>query len=116
MLGWAMIINNLGRRRYPLHWWAPGATFVSEQTDEVREMEEAKRRRECREEGVFRRESIASENEVIAAEEPEGQPGDHEPADMEDVEELWGRRRRGGDVATGRCTIDNGLEGSGAFC
>lgn len=23
MLGWALIINNVGRRRYPLHWWAP---------------------------------------------------------------------------------------------
>ncbi|THV68131.1 hypothetical protein D6D27_10129, partial [Aureobasidium pullulans] len=23
MLGWAMIIKNLGRRRYPMHWWTP---------------------------------------------------------------------------------------------
>lgn len=29
MLGWALIINNLGRRRYPLYLWAPGKTFVS---------------------------------------------------------------------------------------
>ena len=85
MLGWALIINNLGRRRYPLHWWAPGATFVSEQRDEIRAMEEAKERREDREEGVFRRESINTEDEAIAAEEPEGQPQDHQPADLEDV-------------------------------
>jgi len=29
MLGWALIINNLGRRRYPMYWWAPGQTLVS---------------------------------------------------------------------------------------
>lgn len=29
MLGWALVINNLGRRRYPIYWWAPGQTFVS---------------------------------------------------------------------------------------
>lgn len=29
MLGWALIINNLGRRRYPIYWWAAGKTFVS---------------------------------------------------------------------------------------
>lgn len=29
MLGWALVINNLGRRRYPTYWWAPGQTFVS---------------------------------------------------------------------------------------
>ncbi|OGM51050.1 CBS domain-containing membrane protein [Aspergillus bombycis] len=28
MLAWAILVNNLGRRRYPLHWWAPGPTFV----------------------------------------------------------------------------------------
>lgn len=29
MLGWALIINNLGRRRYPTYWWAAGKTFVA---------------------------------------------------------------------------------------
>lgn len=29
MLGWALIINNLGRRRYPIYWWKAGQTFVS---------------------------------------------------------------------------------------
>jgi CBS-domain-containing membrane protein len=30
MLGWALIINNLGRRRYPTYWWSPGRSFVRE--------------------------------------------------------------------------------------
>jgi hypothetical protein len=28
MLSWAVLINNLGRRRYPLHWWHPDSQFV----------------------------------------------------------------------------------------
>jgi hypothetical protein len=28
MLGWAMIINNVGRRRYPLYWWSPETCWV----------------------------------------------------------------------------------------
>ena len=28
MLIWALIINNLGRRRYPLYWWSPDRCFV----------------------------------------------------------------------------------------
>lgn len=43
MLGWALIINNLGRRRYPLHWWAPVPTFVRDPVevhDEVHEQVE----------------------------------------------------------------------------
>lgn len=55
MLGWALIINNVGRRRYPLHWWAPGPTFVQnpeEVHDEaLRQLEEAEERREREEEG-----------------------------------------------------------------
>ena len=47
MLAWALIINNLGRRRYPIYWWAAGKTFVSatpaadkkERWDELREVE-----------------------------------------------------------------------------
>jgi hypothetical protein len=37
MLGWALIVNNLGRRRYPIYWWSPGATFVS--TSEAKDAE-----------------------------------------------------------------------------
>ena len=55
MLGWALLINNLGRRRYPLHWWAPGRTFVvdpEEVHDEpLRQMEEADVQRDDQEEG-----------------------------------------------------------------
>jgi hypothetical protein len=47
MLGWALIINNLGRRRYPVYWWAAGKTFVAdkpladekERARELREVE-----------------------------------------------------------------------------
>lgn len=60
MLGWAMIINNLGRRRYPMHWWAPGNGFILEPEtekgeDEYKAMEEARIRDEDREEGDFQR-------------------------------------------------------------
>lgn len=29
MLGWAVIINNVGHRRYPVFWWKAGKVFVS---------------------------------------------------------------------------------------
>lgn len=32
MFAWAMLINNLGRRRYPQHWWKPERTFVRDQS------------------------------------------------------------------------------------
>jgi len=55
MLGWALIINNVGRRRYPLHWWAAGPTFVYNPDEEanaaLQSLEEAEVRRELREEG-----------------------------------------------------------------
>ncbi|KAL4781667.1 HPP family-domain-containing protein [Aspergillus varians] len=54
MLGWALLINNLGRRRYPLHWWAAGVTFVRTLDDEhresIRQDEEAQADEEEREE------------------------------------------------------------------
>ncbi|KAI3056904.1 hypothetical protein CBS147353_11109 [Aspergillus niger] len=54
MLGWALFINNLGRRRYPLHWWAAGVTFVRSPDDEshqaMRQDEEAQAAEEEREE------------------------------------------------------------------
>lgn len=61
MLGWALIINNLGRRRYPLYWWAPGATFVCiEENPELQKAEEGEVEREEMEEGELERESTAA--------------------------------------------------------
>ncbi|OCF34481.1 hypothetical protein I316_03996 [Kwoniella heveanensis BCC8398] len=37
---WAMIINNLGRRRYPVYWWAPQRCFVVSDAPRTRESEE----------------------------------------------------------------------------
>jgi len=52
MLGWALIINNLGRRRYPTFWWEPESKWVVKKVDEnaaredeVRAMEEGGRNR-----------------------------------------------------------------------
>ena len=52
MLGWALIINNLGRRRYPTFWWEPESRWVAKKVDEsvaredeVRAMEEGERNR-----------------------------------------------------------------------
>lgn len=62
MLGWAVIINNLGRRRYPLHWWAPGSTFVRDPVEEhdetLQNVEEGEIQREETEEG-----NLALEND-----------------------------------------------------
>jgi hypothetical protein len=32
MLGWALLINNVGRRRYPAYWWAPDPPLAPPQT------------------------------------------------------------------------------------
>jgi len=40
MFGWAMVINNIGRRRYPVYWWKPGKTFVREEAETGRRDEE----------------------------------------------------------------------------
>lgn len=45
MLGWALIINNVGRRRYPVFWWKPGKVFVSA-TKEQQTMELAREARD----------------------------------------------------------------------
>lgn len=84
MLGWALLINNLGRRRYPLHWWAPGRTFVidpEEVHDEtLRQMEEADVEREDEEEGDLSAESdetgsnLGEKKREPASSSPEG-PG-----------------------------------------
>jgi CBS-domain-containing membrane protein len=39
MLGWALLINNVGRKRYPVYWWAPGQTFVREAEKELKDLE-----------------------------------------------------------------------------
>jgi CBS-domain-containing membrane protein len=46
MLGWALVINNLGRRRYPMYWWAPGEMFVEAAEKEVKDLKERERNRE----------------------------------------------------------------------
>lgn len=67
MLGWAVIINNVGRRRYPLHWWAPGATFVRVDEDlELEKAEEGEDEREEMEEGEFERESTTTASERLS--------------------------------------------------
>ncbi|WRT70484.1 uncharacterized protein IL334_007482 [Kwoniella shivajii] len=40
IIGWALIINNLGRRRYPIYWWSPESTFVVPSADRARESDE----------------------------------------------------------------------------
>lgn len=47
MLGWALVINNIGRRRYPMYWWSPGKVFVEAAEKEVRELEEEERNGEA---------------------------------------------------------------------
>ncbi len=50
MFGWALIINNIGRHRYPIYWWLPESILVSsaanamEAKDEVelKDLEEGK--------------------------------------------------------------------------
>lgn len=67
MLGWAVIINNVGRRRYPLHWWAPGATFVRVEEDlELEKAEEGEIKREEMEEGELERESTTAASERLS--------------------------------------------------
>jgi hypothetical protein len=46
MLGWALVINNLGRRRYPMYWWTPGERFVEVVEKEVNDLDEKERNRE----------------------------------------------------------------------
>ncbi|KAJ5190220.1 uncharacterized protein N7498_009205 [Penicillium cinerascens] len=62
MFGWALLINNLGRRRYLLHWWAAGQTFVREPEDvhdeeALEQVEEGEIERELTEEGDLAAES-----------------------------------------------------------
>lgn len=92
-----MIINNLGRRRYPMHWWTPQSIFVrepkSEPEEKIFERREADEiSQEHHDEGIFRRESIESSGGVEAAERREDNHSyhdmDREPADLEDLVSL----------------------------
>lgn len=40
MLAWALVINNVGRRRYPMYWWSPGEIFVEAAEREVKDLEQ----------------------------------------------------------------------------
>ncbi|ADV25653.1 Hypothetical protein CGB_N0015W [Cryptococcus gattii WM276] len=40
MQGWAFIINNLGRRRYPVYWWSPAQVFVRPEVSKQEDDEE----------------------------------------------------------------------------
>ena len=40
MLAWALLINNLGRRRYPIYWWKPEQCFVTKLIPEPLNAEE----------------------------------------------------------------------------
>ena len=50
MLGWACIINNLCRRRYPIYWWSPESNWLqggddTEKEENLKTLEEGKMRR-----------------------------------------------------------------------
>jgi len=50
MLGWACIINNLGRRRYPIYWWSPSSNWIreednNEEEEHLKTLEEGKMRK-----------------------------------------------------------------------
>lgn len=45
MLGWALIINNLGRRRYPIYWWEPESRWVAPASKEEEMSDERDLRR-----------------------------------------------------------------------
>ncbi|ADV22188.1 HPP family protein [Cryptococcus gattii E566] len=53
MQGWAFIINNLGRRRYPVYWWSPAQVFVRPEVSKQEDDEEIAL--ETLQEGPFRR-------------------------------------------------------------
>ncbi|OQV03533.1 hypothetical protein CLAIMM_08569 [Cladophialophora immunda] len=102
MLGWAVIINNVGRRRYPLHWWAPGATFVCiEEDSELEKAEEGEIEREEMEEGDLERESTAAS---------EGLSQDGEK--LGDVKHRPSRRMRRASIETEPASLQSALDAS----
>lgn len=52
MQGWAFIINNLGRRRYPVYWRSPAQVFVRPEVSKQEDDEEIAL--ETLQEGPFR--------------------------------------------------------------
>jgi hypothetical protein len=66
MLGWALFINNLGRRRYPIYWWHPDSIFLApiSQSEEMKE-EDRLRRFEDGEEWVRNGDTLPSEAAVF---------------------------------------------------
>ncbi|KAK4694253.1 sulfite oxidase, partial [Lecanoromycetidae sp. Uapishka_2] len=49
MLGWASVVNNLGRRRYPIYWWSPSSNWTqgrdgNEEEENLKTLEEGKMR------------------------------------------------------------------------
>ena len=50
MFGCACIINNLGRRRYPIYWWSPESNWIQggdneEEQENLKTLEEGKMRK-----------------------------------------------------------------------
>lgn len=74
MFGWALIINNLGRRRYPVYWWTPQSTFVRENGPIAREDEEIALGRE-RDNVLRRAEDGGRTDEALREERLEGEGG-----------------------------------------
>lgn len=73
-----MIINNVGRRRYPLHWWAPGATFVRVDEDqELEKAEEGEIEHEEMEEGELVREGTTTPSETLSGDSGQHREGLH---------------------------------------
>ncbi|WWD08492.1 hypothetical protein V865_006604 [Kwoniella europaea PYCC6329] len=45
LIGWALLINNLGRRRYPVYWWNPQRYFVKPDPDSKEEDQDHQKER-----------------------------------------------------------------------
>ena len=88
MFGWAMIVNNLGRRRYPIYWWSPQRTFVVENAPSMREDEEIALGTE-REEVLRRAEDGGRTAEALREERLEGEGGGED-----DIERALSRASR----------------------
>lgn len=93
MLGWAMIINNLGRRRYPVYWWRPGKVFVSA----TKQQEARETARETKD--VERAVSLEAGGEIFQDMDPDNSPensdsrqrdGDQLRDDSDDQRQLHG--------------------------
>lgn len=98
MLGWALLINNLGRRRYPQYWWAPRRTFVRDPlAPGPREDEEIAMATE-RENPMRRAEDGGRTTEALRVEKMVGVGGDRE--DMDGAVQRAGRFERGQNTSS----------------